>query len=145
MTLQVPTDSSAPERDVPYDFTLTATLPAAPEAVYRAWLSSEGHSAMTGAPATVEGAVGGAFTAWGGFISGRTLALEPGRRIVQSWRTRQFPPDHPDSTVELLLASEGGGTRLTVHHRGVPDGQTQYEQTGWSEHYFQPMARYFGG
>jgi uncharacterized protein YndB with AHSA1/START domain len=29
---------------MPYTFTLTATIPASPEEIYRAWLHSIGHS-----------------------------------------------------------------------------------------------------
>jgi uncharacterized protein YndB with AHSA1/START domain len=130
---------------MPYRFSLSTTLPATPQAIYDAWLTSEGHAALTGAPAQVDGEVGGRFTAWGGYISGETLALEPGRRIVQSWRTQSFEEGHEDSQVEILLAPEGEGTRMTVNHSNVPDGQTQYEETGWREHYFEPMARHFGG
>ena len=35
-------------------FTLKATLPATPEQIFQAWLSTKGHSAMTGSPAEVE-------------------------------------------------------------------------------------------
>ena len=51
---------------------------------------------MTGSPAIVDPEIGGAFEAWDGYISGRTLSLEPGRRIVQSWRTSEFAEDEGD-------------------------------------------------
>ena len=69
-----------------YNFELSDVLPATPQAIYDAWMSSDGHSAMTGAPATIDPQLGGAFEAWDGYIAGRTLLLESGRRIVQSWR-----------------------------------------------------------
>jgi uncharacterized protein YndB with AHSA1/START domain len=73
-----------------YNFEVSSELPADPTTIYSAWMSSEGHSAMTGAAASVDPAIGGAFTAWDGYIEGRTLSLEPGLRIVQSWRTSEF-------------------------------------------------------
>jgi uncharacterized protein YndB with AHSA1/START domain len=73
-----------------YEFTVSDVLPATPAAVYHAWMSSDGHAAMTGAEADIDPRVGGEFSAWDGYISGRTLALEPGRRIVQAWRTSEF-------------------------------------------------------
>ncbi len=127
---------------MPIEFTVSDTIPAAPEAVFEAWMSSAGHAAMTGAEATVDPRVGGEFQAWDGYISGRTLELEAGRRIVQSWRTTEFADDDPDSQIEVLLAPEGGGTRLTLRHTGVPDGQPDYEE-GWQESYFDPMREYF--
>jgi activator of HSP90 ATPase len=126
-----------------YDFEVSDTLPATPHEVYAAWMSSEGHAAMTGAQAHVDPRVGGAFDAWDGYITGRTLELEPGRRIVQSWRTSEFEDAHEDSRIEVLLEPVGEGTRITVRHTNVPDGQTGYEQGGWQESYFEPMKEYF--
>jgi activator of HSP90 ATPase len=107
-------------------------------------MSSAGHTAMTSAAARVDPRVGGDFDAWDGYITGRTLALEPGRRIVQSWRTSEFNDTHEDSRIEVLLEPEGMGTRITIRHANVPDGQTGYEEGGWQESYFDPMREYFG-
>jgi activator of HSP90 ATPase len=118
-------------------------LPGSPEAIYSAWMSSEGHAAMTGAEAEVDPRVGGAYEAWDGYIWGQTVALEPGHRIVQTWRTSEFADDDPDSEVEVLLVPVEAETRLVLHHRNVPDGQTGYERSGWQESYFDPMKEYF--
>jgi activator of HSP90 ATPase len=126
-----------------YEYELTDVLPASPDDVYRAWLSSEEHGAMTGGSATIDPKVGGAFSAWDGYITGRTLALEPGRRIVQSWRTSEFADSDPDSEIEVLLAPVEGGTKLTLRHRNVPEDQPDYEHKGWQENYFDPMKEYF--
>ncbi len=126
-----------------YDFKLSCTLPASPEAVYDAWLDSERHSAMTGAPAKIGKRVGDAYAAWDGYIEGKTLELVPGRRIVQSWRTSEFAQDDPDSTITVELEPTKTGTRLTLTHSGVPDDQTDYENSGWRDFYFAPMKAYF--
>ena len=128
-----------------YAFELATVLPATPESIYAAWLSSAGHSAMTGAQAHVDGRVGGAYDAWDGYITGTTLALEPDHRIVQSWRTLEFGPDHADSHVDVQLDAEGGGTRLTLRHSNVPSDQRGYEEGGWLESYFEPMRVFFSG
>ncbi len=126
-----------------YDFKLSCTLPASPEAVYDAWLDSACHGAMTGAPATIGKRVGEPYAAWDGYITGTTLELVPGRRIVQSWRTSEFADADPDSTVAVDLEPTKTGTRLTLTHSGVPDGQTDYENGGWRDFYFSPMKAYF--
>jgi activator of HSP90 ATPase len=125
------------------EFTLSAVLPAGPKAVYRAWLSSEGHSAMTGSPARVEAGLGGTFTAWDGYIWGKTLELEAERRIVQAWRTSEFPAESPDSRVEILLEPVNGDTKITVIHTQIPEGQAEGYKQGWEEFYFTPMRAYF--
>lgn len=121
------------------------TVPATPERVYRAWLSSREHSAFTGGKAEVDPNVGGAFTAWDGYIQGKTIELEPYRRIAQTWRTTEFPPDSPDSRLEVLLEEAKGGTRMTLVHTNIPDGQGKGYEEGWVEYYFKPMKRYFKG
>lgn len=126
-----------------YEFTLTDLIPATPEAVYDAWLDSDGHTRMTGGKAEMAGAVGGEYTAWDAYISGKNLELTPGRRIVQSWRTTHFPEQHADSRIAVTLTPVEGGTLLTLVHSGVPDGQTSYERSGWQTHYFEPMKKYF--
>ena len=128
-----------------FDFTLTDTIPATPQQIYDAWLDTDGHTKMTGGCAHATPDPGGSFDAWDGYISGINLELEPGRRILQSWRTTQFEDEDEDSVIEVLLEPVDGGTKLTLHHRNVPEGHTGYEDGGWQEHYFDPMKRHFGG
>ena len=125
-------------------FQLAILVPASPEEIYSAWLSSEGHAALTGSPAQVDGTAGGRFSAWDGYISGRTLELEPPRRIVQAWRTTEFPEEAPDSRVEILLEPVQDRTRLTLIHTGMPEGQAEAYRQGWQDFYFTPMQEYFG-
>ncbi|HEX2696152.1 MAG TPA: SRPBCC family protein [Anaerolineales bacterium] len=126
------------------EFTMSTFLNAAPQEIFEAWLSSEGHTAMTGSPAKVESGVGGTFTAWDGYISGKTLDLKPYTRLVQAWRTTEFPKGSPDSRVEIILETIDGGTKLTLLHSNIPEGQADDYKKGWQEFYFDPMKEYFG-
>lgn len=130
-------------REMPYDFEVSDYIPAPPEVVYGAWISSEGHSAMTASVAHVDARVGGDFDAWDGYIHGTTLALEPFSRIVQSWRSRNFTEEQPDSQIEVLFEGDDGGTLVRVRHSNVPDDHLGYEQGGWQQSYFNPMKEYF--
>jgi activator of HSP90 ATPase len=125
-------------------FELIIILPAGPETIYEAWLSTAGHAALTGSPAQVEGKVGGKFSAWDGYIFGQTLELEAPRRIVQAWRTSEFPAEAPDSRVEILLESVPEGTKLTLIHSDMPEDQVEGYRQGWEDFYFKPMREYFG-
>jgi hypothetical protein len=122
---------------------LTHEVPVPPSEVYTAWTTPKGHRAMTGGKATGDAVVGAAFTAWDGYIRGAYLALEPERRIVQSWRTSEFPTDAPDSRLEVALEPTASGTRLTLRHTGLPPGGAKKYGAGWNEHYFAPMTRHF--
>jgi uncharacterized protein YndB with AHSA1/START domain len=128
---------------MPFSFTLTDIIPATPQQIYDAWLDSRGHTKMTGSAARAKPVEGATFFAWGGYIKGKNLTLEPGRRIVQSWRTTKFVKQNPDSQIEVLLQAVPEGTRLTLHHTNVPDGHAGYQDGGWQQHYFEPMKQYF--
>ena len=124
------------------EFIVTVTIHAKAEKIYQAWLSSEGHSALTGSPAKVEGTVNGDFTAWDGYIRGMFLELEENKRILQAWRTAEFPTEAEDSIVEILLEESGGKTKITLHHSNIPEGQADDYKTGWEDFYFKPMREW---
>ena len=128
---------------MPFSFTLTAIIPATPQQIYDAWLDSRGHTKITGSAARAKPVQGATFSAWGGYIKGKNLTLEPGRRIVQSWRTTKFAKQDQDSQIEVLLEAVPEGTLLTLHHTNVPDGHVGYQDGGWQQHYFEPMKQYF--
>lgn len=122
---------------------VSCTFPVKPQELYEAWLDSKAHSAFTGGKAEIEPEVEGSFTAWDGYIEGETLELDPLHRILQSWRTSEFPEDAEDSSLEVLFKETDGGTTLTFVHTNIPDGQGEQYKTGWEEHYFTPMREYF--
>jgi uncharacterized protein YndB with AHSA1/START domain len=122
---------------------LFAFIPAPPSAVYQAWLDGKQHAAMTGARATSQAREGGKFTAWDGYIVGKHEELIPPHRIVQSWRTTEFPEDCPDSRLEVEFEPEAGGTRLTLIQSSLPPGEAGRYQAGWQQFYFEPIQRYF--
>ncbi|MGO9480507.1 MAG: SRPBCC domain-containing protein [Candidatus Kryptoniota bacterium] len=122
---------------------ISATVPASPKEVYDAWLNGKEHSAFTGEKATGSAKVGSKFTAFGDYIKGKNIELEPHKLIVQAWRTSEFPADAEDSKVELTLKKIRGGTKLTFAQSNIPDGQGSRYQDGWKMHYFNPMKRYF--
>ena len=125
-------------------FSLSATFPTTPHTLYDAWLDSDVHAAMTGGEdAACSPEVGGPFTAWSGYIEGENLELEPGKRIVQAWRTTEFEENDPDSEIELLFEPVPTGTKLTLTHRNIPNGEADYEK-GWQDFYFEPMQEFFG-
>jgi activator of HSP90 ATPase len=124
-------------------FIASQSFDVQPEVLFRAWLSSDEHSGFTGSEAKIAARIGGEFTAWDGYISGTTVEMDEPRRIVQKWRTTDFPEGAPDSTVELLFDPTDTGTRLTINHSGIPEGQARDYEKGWQEFYFAPMERYF--
>lgn len=125
-------------------FELDFVVPAPPERVYAAWVDPKQHTAFTGSPATVEPWVGGRFTAHDGYIHGINLELSPAKRIVQTWRSSEFPVGTPDSRLAVELSpADGGGTLLKILHSNIPHGQGKHYKSGWVSRYFKPLARFF--
>ncbi len=126
------------------EFTVSETLSASAEMIYNAWLSTQGHTLMTGSPAKVDGRVKGEFTAWDGYIWGTFVELDASKRILQAWCTSEFPDDANDSLVEVLLEEKDGKTKITLLHSNIPEGQADSYKQGWEDFYFKPMREYFG-
>jgi activator of HSP90 ATPase len=114
------------------------TFNASPADVYDALMDSKKHSRFTGAAAKISPKVGGRISAYDGYIEGTNLELKPGKRIVQAWRSSEWPKDHW-SEVSFILAKDGKGTRLTFKHSGVPEGDVKDKIKGWEDYYWQPM------
>ena len=126
---------------MPETFTLSHVIPTTPQRIYEAWLNSAEHSKMTGAAANIEGDT---FTAWDGYISGKTLSSTPYERIEQRWRTNEFPEGATDSELTIRFKPAAGGTEVTIEASNLPDGQGQGYEAGWRDFYFTPMTEYFG-
>jgi uncharacterized protein YndB with AHSA1/START domain len=124
---------------------VSAVLPTSADRLYAAWLDGLEHSRMTGGKATVDPRVGGRHTAWDDYIEGEILALEPGRRIAQSWRATDFPEGHAHSHLEIFLEDVPGGCEVTLVHSEIPEGLGDQYEEGWATHYFVPMKKHFGG
>ena len=76
-------------------------IQANPEDVYDAFLNARIHSEFTASKATCNPKVGGKFTAWDGYIFGKIIGLEKGKKIAQLWQTTEWPKEYPWSIVEL--------------------------------------------
>ncbi len=122
---------------------LSAVFPASAREVYEAWLSSKEHTAFTGSQAVIDPRIGGKFAAWEGYIQGTTVELEPYRRILQDWRTTDFPKEAPDSKLEIIFEDTAEGAKITLNHTDIPGGQSNEYREGWIDYYFETMAIYF--
>ena len=87
--------------------------------------------------------VGTRFSMWDGYIEGKNIELESDHRILQAWRTTEFPTDSPDSRLEILFNELEVGTKITLIHTNLPDGQGKQYEEGWQENYFEPVKEYF--
>jgi len=118
-------------------------IPASHQEVYDALLDSKKHSEFTGSKAKGKPEVGAKFTAWDGYISGKILELDEGKRILQEWVTTEWPAGYPPSKVEFTFNEVDGKTELTMVHSDVPIDQKEELQQGWIDFYWEPLKNYF--
>lgn len=95
-----------------------------------------------GKPVEVSPEVGGAFSAFGGHITGRHVELVPNERIVQAWRAGGWGPGQY-SIARFELVEQGSGTKIVFDHTGFPQGQAQHLAEGWKANYWEPLEKYF--
>lgn len=117
-------------------------LPASPGDLFNTFLDSKRHSAMTGAPAKLGRRVGGRFTAHGGALRGKNLAIVPGRMIVQAWRSVNFKKTDPDSILVLTFSKAPKGGRIDLAHLNVPQQDHAGVRQGWPKYYWKPWKAY---
>lgn len=112
-----------------------------PGRIYGVLTDARQFADMTGRPAAIDPAEGGAFSLFGGLIVGRMVELAPGRRVVQAWR-----PTHWDagvySIVKFELTGDGTKTRMVLDHTGFPLAEADSLDSGWKGHYLEPLSRF---
>jgi activator of HSP90 ATPase len=115
---------------------------ATPKQVYDALMRSKEHASFSGAPAKISPVEGGEFRCFGTSIEGRNVSLIPGKRIVQAWRISEWD-DGVYSIVRFELEKTKSGTKLVFDHTGVPSDALAGITSGWVEHYWDNLTKYF--
>jgi len=116
---------------------------ATPQDVYGALMDSKKHSEFTCSPANIDPKVGGTISAWDGYITGKNLELEAGKKIVQEWKTTEWPEGYPPSVLELTFRKVDEGTEIMMVQKDVPADQASMYDEGWYESYWDPLKEYF--
>jgi uncharacterized protein YndB with AHSA1/START domain len=127
---------------MPRNIMLAASLPAPPDRLYDMYLDPTLHGAFTGFPVTIAARAGADFRAFGGAITGTILHVEPKRLIVQTWRSKNFPPTAIDSVLVLSFWPEGQGGRIELVHANVADEDFAGVSEGWTKFYWNPWRAY---
>jgi uncharacterized protein YndB with AHSA1/START domain len=130
------------------------TLDASPQRVYQALTTSQEFDMITrlsdgavllnaaGAkPTSISPEVGGPFTLFGGYITGRHIEMVPNERLVQAWHAGSWKQGE-FSIAAFHLTAVGDKTTLRFEHRGFPDGNGASLAHGWQSHYWEPLAKF---
>ena len=114
--------------------TASVHIEAAPEQVFEYFTSPEAIVRWMGDYALLQPTPGGAFEVDinGVPVRGRYLEVEPPHRLLISWGhagSDRLPPGA--STVEVRLSPAGGGTRVEIEHRDLPEDMRDAFGRGW--------------
>jgi uncharacterized protein YndB with AHSA1/START domain len=119
------------------------TINAEPKAVYEALMDTRRHKKFTGADAKISKRVGGDVSCYDGYINAINVELEPGKRIVQAWRGRDFGVGIWSIATFALKKARGKKTTLNFTQYGVPDEHFSSMSKGWREAYWDKLNDYF--
>ena len=117
-------------------------LPASPAQLYRMYLNSKTHTAMTGQKVRISRRVGEKFSAFNGMITGRNLLIIPNNMIVQAWRAKSWKKSDPDSILVLTFHKAPGGAKISLVHVNVPSHDYRGVTKGWANYYWKPWRAY---
>jgi activator of HSP90 ATPase len=94
-------------------------------------------------PAEISREGGGAFSLFGGYVTGRQLELVPNERIVQAWRASGW--DLGDySIAKFQLVEQASRTTIVFDHTGFPKGKAEHLAEGWKINYWKPLEKFLG-
>ena len=94
-------------------------------------------------PTQIDPRVGGGFAIFGGLITGRQIALDTDKLIIQAWRAGEWPRGIY-SIARFELLDQGTDMKLVFDHTGFPKGDGKELASGWQEHYWDPMVKFLG-
>jgi activator of HSP90 ATPase len=105
-------------------------------------MDSRMHTKFSGcAPAKISAKVGGKFTAYDGALEGETLELRPNKKIVQAWRSNDWPVGHYSRATFSFAPAGKGKTKLIFTQSGIPESDYEGVKKGWISFYWEPMAK----
>jgi activator of HSP90 ATPase len=120
----------------------TVVLPASAKRLFEMYIDPATHQKITGAPVDIGDKRGTKFKAFEGVLTGMILEVVKPRPILQSWRSKAFKADDPDSTLILFFTPEGDEGRIDLIHLDVPDHDYDGVNQGWEKYYWAPWRKY---
>jgi len=122
---------------------MTLEFRAPPAEIYNTLLDSGRVSAFTQSAASISRDVGGSFSMFGGAITGEQVTLSPPFKIVQKWRSNQWPQGH-FSTCDISLQESKEGTTIELNQKDVPEDDYTRTLECWRNLYWDRMKMLFG-
>lgn len=122
------------------DFKKYYIIPATPEEIFLALTSPATIQLWSGEPAEMSTEPGSEFSLWEGSISGRNLAFESNKKIMQEW---YFGDQEEESIVTIKLHPHKDGTSVELIHTNIPDEEYTNIVDGWNHNYFGMIEKFY--
>lgn len=122
------------------DFKMYYILNAPPMDVYLALTNPNTIHLWSGEEAVMSTEPGSEFSLWEGSITGKNLAFEEGKKIVQQW---YFGEQQEPSIVTIKLHEHSQGTSVELRHTNVPDDDYEGIVDGWNDLYFGALISFY--
>jgi activator of HSP90 ATPase len=121
-------------------FKKTFRINAEPSDVYAALTNPYTIELWSGYPAEMSTEPGSEFSLWEGDITGRNIAFETDRKVVQEW---YFGEQEDQSIVTITIRPDREASEVTVEHTNIPDEDFNDIAEGWREYYFGAIMTFF--
>ena len=92
-------------------------------------------------PTEISREAGGAFSLFGGYVTGRHIELVPNERIVQAWRAGGWDPG-VYSIAKFELVEQAGETKIVFDHGAFPKSDGEHLAAGWKMNYWEPLEKF---
>lgn len=106
--------------------------------VFEMLMDSKLHAAFSEGSAKISRKVGGSFSVFDGYATGKNIKLVPDKKIVQSWHASDWKKDEI-SEVTFSIAPARTGCTLTFTQKNVPEEHYSAIKQGWIDFYWNPM------
>lgn len=115
---------------------------ATPDVLYDILMDEKKHAAFTGAATKITNRIGGKFSAYNNYISGKNIELVRGKKIVQQWHAAEMPANYFSVVTFEFLPQSKNKTLLKFKHEKIPAGLNADYEKGWIDFYWEPMKKY---
>jgi len=115
-------------------------IPATPEDIFLALTNPATIQLWSGDPAEMSTEPGSEFSLWEGTISGKNLAFENNKKIMQEW---YFGDQEATSIVTIKLHSHKQGTSVELTHTNIPEAEFENIVDGWNHNYFGALEEFY--
>lgn len=125
------------------DIHQTVDFNCEPIELYNCIMNAKIHSTFTHHDAIIQDKVGGKFSAYDGYINGKSTELEKGKKIALLCRfeEEEWPEDY-FSEIIFLFSQKGKKTHLDFYHKGVPEKYAKSLAVGWKDFYWKFLKEY---